>query len=61
MECLDYENDIGLIVKKMYEETDGKLCFSLNKKGKVWKDFMKKIMNEEMIEIIMWKMQWKTQ
>ena len=27
--------------------SDGKLCFSEKEKGKVWKDHMKRIMNEE--------------
>ena len=26
---------------------DGKLCFSEKERGKVWKDYMKMIMNEE--------------
>ena len=27
--------------------SDGKLCFSENERGKVWKDYMEMIMNEE--------------
>ena len=27
--------------------SDGKLCFSKKDRGKVWKDYMEKIMNEE--------------
>ena len=27
--------------------SDGKLCFSVQKRGKVWKDYMERIMNEE--------------
>ena len=27
--------------------SDGKLCFSENERGKVWKDYMERIMNEE--------------
>ena len=26
---------------------DGKLCFSEKERGKVWKDYMERIMNEE--------------
>ena len=28
-------------------ESDGKLCFSEKERGKVWKGYMKRIMNEE--------------
>ena len=27
--------------------SDGKLCFSEKERGKVWKDYMERIMNEE--------------
>ena len=26
--------------------SDGKLCFSENEKGKVWKDYLERIMND---------------
>ena len=35
--------------------SDGKLCCSEEERGKVWKDYMEKLMKEEMIEIVMWK------
>ena len=31
----------------MYEGSDGKQCFSEKERGKVWKDYMERIMNEE--------------
>ena len=34
--------------------SDGKLCLSLKERGKVCKDYMKRIINEKMIGIIMW-------
>ena len=35
--------------------SDGKLCLSEKERGKVWKDFMELIMNEEIDWIIIWK------
>ena len=46
----------------MQRGSNGKLCFSETERGKVWKDYMERIMNEEMIGIVMWKeMQYKVQ
>ena len=33
--------------------SDGKLCFSEKEKGKVWKDYMERVMNQEIIAITM--------
>ena len=34
--------------------SDGKLCFSEKERGKVWKNYMERIMHEEMIGIMTW-------
>ena len=48
MEYLDDEENLKLIVKNVEEDVwDGMLFFSEEERGKVWKDYMKRIMNEE--------------
>ena len=46
---------IKLNMYYIYRGSDGKLCFSEMKRGRVWKGYMERIMNEKMIGIIMWK------
>ena len=35
--------------------SDGKLCFSEKKRGKIGRDYVARIMNEKNIWIIIWK------
>ena len=49
MECLDERPKIDTkkVGGRCMRVSDGKLCFSEKKRGKVWKDYLERIMNEE--------------
>ena len=45
MGCLDF--NFFSDSKEVEGGGDGKLCFSEKRRGKVWKDYMERILNEE--------------
>ena len=44
---VDFLNNLCSNSKEVEGGSDGKLCFSEKERGKFWKDYMERIMNEE--------------